>query len=144
MSSNIQSISVEDATIKTATVEVKTLTLNGKQVTLAVFRQLKESPLLRVVDERSDECKFTGRHKIEFNGQPWGIVNYCPDKKCSRKYCHYDNEHLHIVWQAGNELRRTTVFRNAESMGWAGRFIYPQWHHVFDELRKLDQLFIAV
>lgn len=33
-------ISTQQATIKTANVEIKTLAVSGKQVTLAVFRQL--------------------------------------------------------------------------------------------------------
>lgn len=35
----IKKLTVENAQIKTASVEVKTLTISGKQVTLVVFRQ---------------------------------------------------------------------------------------------------------
>ena len=90
----VRQISAHEAVVKTATVEVKTLTISGKQVTLAVFRQLlsqsivsPEKPLLR--------------------GTPWGRVNYHPDK------CAAASEHLHIVWQLGEELRRDAVYPNA-------------------------------
>ena len=35
-------IDVQQAEIKTASVEIKSLTVSGKQLTLAVFRQLQE------------------------------------------------------------------------------------------------------
>lgn len=78
-----------NATITTAAVEVKTLTISGKQVTLAVFRQLREEPLIA--------------EDGTLNGVPWGIVNYHPDK------CGDAKEHLHVVWQHGDELRRAYV-----------------------------------
>jgi hypothetical protein len=82
-------LTVRNAEITTASVEIKTLTVSGKQVTLAVFRQLREVPL--VLDDGT------------LAGQPWGIVNYHPDK------CAGAQEHWHIVWQQGAELRRSAV-----------------------------------
>lgn len=81
-------LTVHNATITTAAVEVKTLTISGKQVTLAVFRQLREEPLIAVDGT--------------LNGVPWGYVNYHPDK------CDNDR-HWHVVWQRGNELLRSRV-----------------------------------
>jgi hypothetical protein len=43
---NGRRITTREATVKTATVEVKTLTISGRQVMLAVFRQLLEEPLI--------------------------------------------------------------------------------------------------
>lgn len=83
-------LTTQNATITTATVEVKTLTISGKQVTLAVFRQLREEPL--IADDGT------------LNGEPWGRVNYHPDK-CGEGYA----EHWHIVWQCGSELLRSRV-----------------------------------
>lgn len=82
-------LTVQNAEIKTATVEVKTLTISGKQVTLAVFRQLKEHPLIALDGT--------------INGVPWGTVNYHPDK------CAPGRRHIHVVWQAGSDLRRARV-----------------------------------
>lgn len=82
-------LTTQNATITTAAVEVKTLTISGKQVTLAVFRQLRETALLDL------EGAFTG--------EPWGHVNYHPDK------CDSDPQHLHVVWQQGSDLLRSRV-----------------------------------
>jgi hypothetical protein len=70
-------LDVQAAELITAAVEVKTLTIRGKQVTLAVFRQLEEKPLL--LDDGS------------LAGTPWGRVNYHPDK------CAEDAPHIHVV-----------------------------------------------
>ncbi|MFI6123243.1 hypothetical protein ACIBCU_26280 [Streptomyces sp. NPDC051064] len=82
-------LTTQNATITTAAVEVKTLTISGKQVTLAVFRQLREEPLVATDGT--------------LNGEPWGVVNYHPDK------CGDDQEHVHVVWQKGSDLRRSHV-----------------------------------
>jgi hypothetical protein len=86
------SLTVHNAEIKTATVEIQTLTISGKQVTLAVFRQLREEPLI------SDDGVL--------NGEPWGTVNYHPDK-CGPNADVTD--HLHVVWQRGADLLRASV-----------------------------------
>lgn len=86
---SVRQIDAHEATVRTATVEVKTLTINGKQVTLAVFRQLIDA---EVIDTRGMLPRV--------NGQTWGSVNYHPDK------CAEDSEHLHVVWQQGDHLRR--------------------------------------
>jgi hypothetical protein len=83
-------LTVHNAEIKTATVEIKSLTVSGKQVTLAVFRQLIEAELV----------DYDGN----FAGLPWGTVNYHPGK-CD------DKTHRHVVWQQGDELRRCRLDR---------------------------------
>lgn len=84
-------LTVHNAQITTATVEIKTLTISGKQVTLAVFRQLREEPLIA--------------NDGTLNGVPWGTVNYHPGK------CGDTSPHWHVVWQQGSELLRATVGR---------------------------------
>lgn len=84
-----KSLDLHNAEIRTASVEIRALTISGKQVTLAVFRQLREEPLIA--------------EDATLNGVPWGTVNYHPDK------CGDDPEHLHVVWQRGNELLRARV-----------------------------------
>jgi len=79
-----------EATVKTAAVEVKALTISGKQVTLSVFRQLKNEPLIDVE---------TG----DLLGTPWGTVNYFGFENCRPN-------HLHVVWQKGKEIRRSCVY----------------------------------
>lgn len=89
-------LTVHNAEIKTATVEIRTLAISGKQVTLAVFRQLREEELIA--------------EDGTLNGVPWGTVNYHPDK------CGGDNwpDHWHVVWQRGSELLRAHVDQSAE------------------------------
>jgi hypothetical protein len=96
-------LTVQNAEIKTAAVELKTLTVSGKQVTLAVFRQLREEPLIA--------------EDGTLNGVPWGTVNYHPDK------CGDAPDHAHVVWQRGTELLRSAVdpkpqFDLAPSASW--------------------------
>jgi hypothetical protein len=56
-------ISVEQAALKTCSVTIQALTVNSRQVTLAVFRQLKEEPVIV-----GDPPALAGR--------VWGLVNY--------------------------------------------------------------------
>jgi len=98
-----KTITAHEATVKTATVDVKALTISGRQVTLSVFRQLKDEPIL---DEDT----------VMFRGVPWGMVNYFWGD------CAKASEHLHIVWQKGDELRRGCVFPNpGYASGWNSR-----------------------
>jgi hypothetical protein len=85
-------LTTHNAEIKTATVEIRTLTVTGKQVTLAVFRQLREEPLI------NDDGTL--------NGVAWGTVNYCPGKTCPMPD-HYP--HWHVIWQQGVELKRSAI-----------------------------------
>jgi hypothetical protein len=94
-------LTVQNAEIKTASVEIKTITISGKQVTLAVFRQLPIAPWYRMAEPL---------------GPGWGTVNYHPDKRCTQD----DSDHTHVVWQLGTELRRARVNRpifSADSIG---------------------------
>lgn len=86
-------IKANEATVKTASVEVKTLTISGRQVTLAVFRQLELSSLI-------DPDGPTLR------GIPWGRINYHGAQDCEARGC---GSHIHVVWQEGDELRRDSV-----------------------------------
>lgn len=80
-------LTAEEAVIHTAQVEVKTLTIRGKQVTLSVFRQVPERDLL-------------DRESGEISGTPWGCVNY---------YWGDMRKVLHVVWQDGSVLYRALV-----------------------------------
>ncbi len=92
-------LTVQNAEIKTATVEVRTLTLSGKQVTLSVFKQIeKESIFLE-----------DGR----LAGEAWGRVNYHPDPECKDLAT---ITHHHIVWQKGGDLRRCLIL---EQLRWS-------------------------
>ncbi|MES9619758.1 hypothetical protein ACPCBX_13645 [Streptomyces tuirus] len=123
--------------ITTAVVEVKALTISGKQVTQSVFKQLPE--------ERLYAPDGTMR------GRPWGRVNFHPGR-CTpppdTTVWWAWPEHAHVVWQLGDELRRATVWAgkfdpdvSLEGRPWISETAPPsEWNLVAD----LPQLFIAV
>jgi len=75
-------VTVTQAQVTTLQISVQAIRIGPKQMTQAVFRQLK----------RDDEVR----------GPMWGQVNYHPD--CS------GTDHLHVVWQLGDELRHARVW----------------------------------
>lgn len=81
-------LTIHNAEVRTAALEVKVLAVNGKQATQAVFKQLLDRDL--IADDGT------------LHGAPWGMVNYHP-QKCA------DGEHVHVVWSAGKDLRRARV-----------------------------------
>jgi hypothetical protein len=82
-------IDVRRAELRTATVTIETIRVDGRQVTLSTFRQLQSEPVA---------------------GPMWGWVNYHPDR------CADDLEHRHVVWQKDETLLRATVLRPTEHM----------------------------
>lgn len=141
-----------NAELRTAAVEIKTLTVSGKQVTLAVFRQLVEEPAITPDGY--------------FAGVPWGTVNYCPGKQnCAGAGARFDKGYphrYHLVWQKGVELRRFAVpdyYYCDKVIGHPPRKDDPQWTDEeraeypkrksryaerLVEIAALPQLFIAV
>lgn len=94
-------LTTQNASITTVAVEVKALTISGKQVTQSVYRQLQEARLIA--------------HDGTLNGVPWGFVNHCPERKFWNNAagewepCQGSGAHLHIVWQYGAHLYRSRV-----------------------------------
>ncbi len=92
------SISVKSAVLKAAQIEIKALSVNSKQMTLAVFRQLDHRDLICSNGDADTSPLLAGL--------PWGRVNYHPDK------CGDDYEHLHLIWQLETFLYRSTVYQD--------------------------------
>jgi hypothetical protein len=109
-------LTVQDAGLRTATVEIKGLVVNNKQMTLAVFKQLMRG---RLVDE------VTG----EYRGVPWGWVNHHSKDCWLLANPEPFRTHLHVIWQDGDQLRVDTVASKSCR---------------YSDLRSLEQLFIAV
>lgn len=82
-SDDVVDLETADASVTTATVTIKALQVGRKQMTISVFRQLPESPL---IDEE----------KVELLGQPWGYVNYRWG----------DQKGTHFIFQKGSRLYR--------------------------------------
>jgi hypothetical protein len=89
-------IKTSQATIKTCSVEIKALTVDKRQVTMGLIRQLHQE---KVVDLET----------MEFRGLPWGRVNYFW-KGCTPCYDpDWSGSIIHVVWQKDSELRRDVV-----------------------------------
>lgn len=84
-------IDVDQAKLSKVSVDIQVVRVGGKQMTLAVFRQLVHEPL---IDWKT----------LQLRGVPWGWVNYHKD-------CRF-GKHLHIIWQAGNRLLRSDVYQD--------------------------------
>jgi hypothetical protein len=85
-------LTAQNAVINTTSVQIKTLTA-GKQVTLAVFRQLIEEHIFNWA---------TGR----LRGVGWGHVRYLIDRPPEAA--------TNLVWQSGDHLRRCIVERRLD------------------------------
>lgn len=134
-------LTTENATITTVTIEIKALTLSGRQVTLSVFRQLPESDILDIDYSEED-------NPVLMNGTPWGTVNYCLPS-CPK------TKHIHVVWQDSDTLYRSTTNRDAYTEAEIDSELSPEekramremnkkWHRAYWHLTELPQLFIAV
>lgn len=83
-------LNAENAQIITATVTVRALTIERRQVTLSVFRQLIEADIVDL-------------DVMRLRGVGWGHVRYLIEQPPDRA--------INLVWQLGSELRRGIVQR---------------------------------
>lgn len=86
-------VEASEAQLLTAAVQIQTVTVRGKQMTLSVFRQVQ-------LEDALDYQRLTVR------GTLWGTVNYFPseDNRSAKRF-------VHILWQHGSELRRCYLSR---------------------------------
>jgi len=109
-------IATKEAALRTAMVEIKSLTVSGKQMTLAVFRQL-------LAEDVIDRATTTLR------GVPWGTVNYfwkgCAvwDQDGDASRVGDNDRHIHVVWQQGGELRRDCVYQDGSRVAGMEPFV---------------------
>jgi hypothetical protein len=88
-------LSTEQVRINTMQVEIKSMMVGKKQLTLSLMRQIIEEPL---IDEK----------ELLFRGVPWGHVNYFWGDDKHKTYPNYIN----VVWQKGDVLRRSVIEMN--------------------------------
>ena len=90
-------IDVSHAELHTATVELKMITVDQRQMTLSVFRQIPQQP---IIDGKT----------FKLNGVPWGWVNYFwPEIKFPYSPVVLGKK-VQVVWQKGTALYRAVVF----------------------------------
>jgi hypothetical protein len=141
-------IEASQATIQTATVEVKVIKIGKRQLTLSVFRQLPER---QVIDAEL----------LALRGEPWGRVNYRWQFDRG-PYEQMVPDSVQVVWQASGVLFRCHVTRwfaySQEAQPWQQeaherlrgmpkeerKAFRRCWEEIYDRLAALDQLFIAV
>jgi hypothetical protein len=92
-------LETEDVSIATATISIKAIQVNKKQLTQSVFRQL-------------EECSLVDETNVRLLGVPWGYVNYFWGDQDSRA--------THFISQFGGVLRRSR-FRLRRSEDFCGR-----------------------
>lgn len=141
---------MEDYSLQERSISIKVLTLGTRQVTQTLYRQLVEDELT------------TEEGEIVPWAHVWGKVNVCTPE-CKG---HHDR-HIHVVWDNGEELRRSRVsyaFKSKDTLfddtrdSWR-RTIDPNeralikaemdklernWKSTLADLESKDQLFIAV
>jgi chromosome segregation ATPase len=111
-------INIENAQIKTASVEIKTLTISGKQVTLSVFRQIEEESLI------DDDT-------MKLNGIPWGLINYFWKTE-------YANHKIHVLWQNGKELRRDILLKRTSIEIGCNNISRKRFHEYEIEINRIN------
>ena len=143
-----RAIQTTECKITSNTVQIKILEVKGKQMTIAVFKQLITE---EIVDYSSGKLM----------GEVWGFVNRHDDYQS-----HYGlAPHLHIIWQKGNELRKdriemppdwNRILRRVsserfgfmkegdESLEALANQIFESLVNLHEKARDLGQLFIAV
>lgn len=102
-------LTIENAQLKTISVEIQALVVGGKQVTLSVFRQLVEENIIN--------------HDGSLAGTPWGWVNY--------KLEGYPKEAKNLVWVKGRELRRCIIKKPCWDI-----FAYAEYAPIADFVRR--------
>lgn len=139
-SNGLLALSANEATITTATVNIRTLRVGTKQLTQSVFRQLPKRVLIDY-------------EAIKLLGTVWGWVNYTPADR--------ESDFRQFVAQFGDELCRCPVPRDHRATQWenglwsrpvsqAGTYVdcsddqARRWNQLMDRLRSAPQLFIAV
>jgi hypothetical protein len=118
--SGVKTLTTHEAQVTTASVEVKTLTIRGKQVTLAVFRQLIEEDVIEW-------------SSISTKGTLWGMVNYHPEPSGPSL------PHLHIVWQKEDTLRRATFYLDELPDGKTGAYTFWRGVLIAHLRRSIDR-----
>jgi len=134
-------LAAKDVVISTAVVEIKTIVVSGKQMTISLFNQIIQEDICCIFpDDPNDDA-----NDILLDGIPWGTINYhhkCPSPR----------GHWHLIWQKGSELRQCTVYRSfsllleseyIEARGRERELIVSNCNQLINIVKTLPQLFIA-
>jgi hypothetical protein len=92
-------VSVDEVSVSKLSVEIKTISVGRRQMSMGLFRQLPREALIDIDDD-----------ELRLNGMPWGRVNYHWDG-CYRPptSVHNSYEHVHVLWQRDSMLLQSPV-----------------------------------
>ena len=121
-----RALTVQNAEINTASITIRTLQVEGKQVTMGVFRQIPSEEIIVGADEPT------------LQGVGWGHVNYLLDDY--HKYPDIYGPVIHLVWQKGNDLRRTILQQKKEARVYPCRREYGETQEAFEERKQNERL----
>lgn len=111
-------VKIERVELTTASIEIKTLAIDGKQLTLSVFRQIPKAFLLQ--------------EDLSFSGTPLGWVNYF--------FGEYKNfRGLHILWTYEKLLLRSLI---SEYCPYHGK--EKEYENIYKNFTRLNQIYIAL
>jgi hypothetical protein len=150
-------LTAQEATIKTAQVEIQVLKVGNKQVTMGMFRQLPYRDLINWLNLPIEDLSQANDPTI-VRGEPWGHVNYWwtgDDEKDDTYTDEYGRwlphgEKRHIVWQDEEQLCRAIVCERLPKWVYElprdldAAALQERWGAIWHTLLQLPQLFIAV
>jgi hypothetical protein len=126
----VREINVEDAHLNTARVEIKSLVVSGKQMTLSVFRQLPDCWWDDVIHPAALD-DFT-RSPWRSSVVPWGIVRYYwghfAQPATYRSRSGHTHDAYHVVLQQADTLVRLYVSTLGHVYGRTGWSETSYWH----------------
>lgn len=114
-------IQQNETTVASVAVEVKTIIIGGRQFTKGLYAQVRSECIIDY-----DDCTL--------RGIPWGYI-HLHDKDCGGIM-----DHLHVVWQKGDELRKATVV-----MSWVFLSHYADLKDIVEDAHAaLVDVYVAV
>lgn len=101
-----KALSVSEASIAKATVTIQTVQLNGRNLTLGIFKQIPISPIFKYY------CDSDGSQDYVFDGKPWGRVKCFPE----REDVEYDGC-VNTLYERAGHLYRYVVWSGQKNYG---------------------------
>jgi hypothetical protein len=125
---------VEDVVIQTVKVEIKTIVVGGKKMTLSVYKQIPEDALVLCdyIQVSEDEVR---RGQLQIRGTPLGRINISGSENHGSNY-------MNVIYiRGGTLLKQTNIYKYGYQIDKEQAI---EWGHIWSALKKLPQLYISV
>lgn len=123
-----------EATLSTLRVEIKALTVSGKQMTLAVFRQLPWMNVTTTDAELWTDARYRGtvRYAIKEEGDLWAVIEregklYRGPVEKRNEHYYGDGSHGNAALAEAGRQQSTTWQARTKAEADLGQKEYPQW-----------------